>query len=84
MFLVERGGFIMKHDGKIAGLIEVAANFAYLNALFILSSLPVITIGPAWMAMMGMIREWRKGNEPPITRTFFKLVKRHFKSRFMD
>jgi uncharacterized membrane protein YesL len=70
----------MKHDGKIAGLLEVGANFAYLNALFILSSLPVITIGPAWMAMMGMIREWRKGNEPPITRTFFNLLKRNFKS----
>jgi len=70
----------MKHDGKIAEFLEAIANFAYLNTLFILSSLPVITIGPAWMAMMGMIREWGRDNEPPITRTYFKLLKEHFKS----
>ncbi|MBS4219019.1 DUF624 domain-containing protein [Bacillus sp. FJAT-49711] len=69
----------MKHDGNLASVLGAAGNFAYLNALFILTSLPVFTIGPAWLAMLGVTREWSMGEDPPITATFISLFKIHFK-----
>jgi uncharacterized membrane protein YesL len=69
----------MRYDGKIFRGLEIAGNLAYLNALFIISSLPLITIAPAWLAMMGVIREWSKKNDPPITSTFFMQFKESFK-----
>ncbi|RDW22192.1 hypothetical protein CWR48_00340 [Oceanobacillus arenosus] len=69
----------MRYDGKVFRGLEIAGNLVYLNALFIISSLPLITIGPAWLAMMGVIREWSQDKEPPITSTFFKQFKGNFK-----
>ncbi|MFS0612451.1 YesL family protein [Lederbergia ruris] len=69
----------MKHGSHLARALEVAANFAYLNALFIITSLPILTIGPAWIAMMGVVRKWIKDEEPPITSTYFNIFKEYFK-----
>ncbi|MEH7235328.1 YesL family protein [Bacillus sp. JJ1562] len=69
----------MRYDGKFFRGLEIAGNLAYLNALFIISSLPIVTIAPAWLAMMGVIREWSQKNDPPITSTFFTQFKASFR-----
>lgn len=47
--------------------------FIYLNLLWILFSLPIITIWPATAAMFGVIRKWLKGEDIGIFSSFKKL-----------
>jgi uncharacterized membrane protein YesL len=52
--------------------------FIYLNLLWLLFSLPIITIWPATTAMFGVIRKWVRGEELSIFTTFKKLFIENF------
>jgi uncharacterized membrane protein YesL len=65
-------------DGRIYRVLEVFTNLVYLNALWLLACLPLVTIAPATAAMFGVVRRWQRGDEPPVARTFFALLKEDF------
>ncbi|MFY0758895.1 DUF624 domain-containing protein [Metabacillus dongyingensis] len=69
----------MSYNGKIFQLLEVVRRYSYLNLLWILFSVPIITISPATVAAQGVIKEWTEGNEPRITSTFLFYFKRNLK-----
>ena len=49
-----------------------------LNLAWAVASLPVVTFIPATAAMFGVVREWRRGDEPNIFPSFV----RHFRANF--
>jgi uncharacterized membrane protein YesL len=68
---------------KVDGLVHLVCTwiyrFAYLNLLFLVSCLPVITIFPAMAALFGMVRQWIKKNDPPVFTTYKLLFIENFK-----
>jgi len=53
----------------------VFTNLVYLNLLWLMTSLPVVTLPLSTASMFGVTRAWIKGDEPPIARTFFSLIR---------
>ena len=49
-----------------------------LNLAWAVASLPVVTFIPATVAMFGVVREWRRGDEPNVFPSFV----RHFRANF--
>ena len=49
-----------------------------LNLAWAVASLPVVTFIPATAAMFGVIREWRRGDEPSV----FPRFVHHFRANF--
>ncbi len=66
-------------DGILYRICTWIYHFAYLNILYIVSCLPIITVFPATAAMFGVVRKWIKGDEPPIFTTYRKLFAENFK-----
>lgn len=68
---------------RLDGVIHRSCNWiyrlAYLNLLFIISCLPIITVFPATAALFGVVRQWVKKNDPPVFTTFKKLFFENFK-----
>ena len=60
-------------------VLEVCTNFLYLNLLWLLCSVPVVTLPAATAAMFGVVREWAKGREPGVTGSFFSLFRDNFR-----
>jgi uncharacterized membrane protein YesL len=52
---------------------EFFTNLVYLNLLWLLACLPVVTIPAATTAMFGVTRDWVRGDEPAILRRFVSL-----------
>jgi uncharacterized membrane protein YesL len=65
-------------SGRIYRVLEAFTNLLYLNALWLLACLPLITAAPATAAMFGVIRRWQRDEEPPIARTFVALLREDF------
>lgn len=65
--------------GRIYRILEVFTNLVYLNFLWLLASLPVVTIPVSTTAMFGIVREWGRGDEPPITRRFVSLLRENLR-----
>ncbi|MGE6257141.1 YesL family protein [Heyndrickxia sporothermodurans] len=65
----------MSHNGKFSEILEAAFKYSYLNLLWIVFSIPLVTIVPATVAVQGVIKEWSAGNELPITTTFWSNFK---------
>lgn len=54
-----------------------------INILFIVCSIPIVTIGPAFTAMHHVTLRIVKGNNPGTFRTFFRAFKQNFKQSFV-
>lgn len=65
----------MSYNGKFSEILEAAFKYSYLNLLWIVFSIPLVTIVPATVAVQGVIKEWSAGNELPITTTFWSNFK---------
>lgn len=65
--------------GGIFAITERISNFFFLNLLWILTCLPIITIIPSTAAMYAVIREWVTKGETSLFRTFFRKFKENFK-----
>jgi uncharacterized membrane protein YesL len=75
---------MLSYDGVIMRALATMGNYCLLNLLWIVFSLPVITVFPATVAMFGILKEWTNGSEPPLISTFFSIFKKNFlKSSFI-
>jgi uncharacterized membrane protein YesL len=63
---------------RIYRLLEVFTDLVYLNLLWLVSCLPVVTIAPSTAAMFGVVRGWIRGKDVPTTGEFFS----HFRENF--
>jgi len=56
--------------------IRTAAETMAVGALFLLFSLPVVTVGAAWCAAADVVAGWHRKRELPLLRTFATVVRR--------
>jgi uncharacterized membrane protein YesL len=64
--------------GRIYRALEVFTDLVYLNLLWLVACLPVVTISPATAAMFGVVRGWIRGKDVSMTREFFSLFRENF------
>jgi uncharacterized membrane protein YesL len=65
-------------DTRLYRWLETATDFVLLNLLWLVACLPVVTIFPSTAAMFGVVRDWVRGKEGSLTRTFVA----HFRENF--
>ncbi|WP_438824183.1 YesL family protein [Bacillus sp. JJ1562] len=70
---------MFSYDGKIFKVMEVIGNFCFLNIIWLIFSLPIITIPASTSAMLGVMKELSEGNEPSLAKVFYRYFKKHFK-----
>ena len=56
---------------RIYRVLEVFTDLVYLNLLWLVACLPVVTIAPSNTAMFGVVRGWIGGKDTPTTREFY-------------
>ena len=74
---------IFSLDGGVYRMLDRAINFLFLNVIWLLFCLPIITIFPATAAMFGVVREWNQKKNQGVFRTFFMLFKETFLKSFL-
>jgi uncharacterized membrane protein YesL len=57
-------------DTRVYRWLETATDFFLLNLMWLVACLPVVTIFPSTAAMFGVVRDWVRGKEDSLTRTF--------------
>ena len=57
-------------DTRVYKWLETATDFFLLNLMWLVASLPVVTIFPSTAAMFGVVRDWVRGKDGSLTRTF--------------
>jgi uncharacterized membrane protein YesL len=57
-------------DTRVYRWLETATDFCLLNLMWLAACLPVVTIFPSTAAMFGVVRDWGRGKEGSLTRTF--------------
>lgn len=70
---------ILNEDGKLYRLLEMIMELGIMNFLFLLCSIPVFTIGPAYVALLACADAFRKGEGASTAGNFFK----HFRAAFL-
>lgn len=65
-------------NGFFRGLSRVT-DLVLLNVLFLISSIPIITIGPALVALYSMTLKMVKNEEPYIIKGYFEAFRKNFK-----
>ncbi|MBQ3060965.1 MAG: DUF624 domain-containing protein [Lachnospiraceae bacterium] len=70
---------IFSLDGPVFSFISRLADLCVLNLVWLITSLPVFTIGASTTAMLTLTIEMVKGNDVKIIRDFFKAFKANFK-----
>ena len=63
---------------RVYRVLEVFTDLVYLNLLWIVTCLPVVTIAPSTTAMFGVVRGWIRGKDVPTTGEFFSLFRENF------
>lgn len=66
-------------DNKFGRMILKAGYFIILSWLWVLTSLPIFTIGASSVALYDIVRKVLKDKEGPISRTFFQSFRANFK-----
>ncbi|MBS4178990.1 YesL family protein [Lederbergia citrea] len=66
-------------NSRFYGLVETVSNFFLLNLLWILFSIPLITLFPATAAMFAILRDWKMGKNPSLLSSYFTYFKDFFK-----
>ena len=57
-------------DTRVYRWLETATDFFLLNLMWLVACLPIVTIFPSTAAMFGVVRDWVRGKEGSLTRTF--------------
>jgi len=65
-------------DTRVYRWLEVATDFFLLNLMWLVACLPVVTIFPSTAAMFGVVRDWARGKEGSLTRTFIARFRENF------
>ena len=71
-------GKVFNFEGPVFSFLSRLADLFWLNLLFIVCSIPVITIGAAATALYYVTLKMAKDEEGYITRSFFKSFKENF------
>ena len=66
-------------DGPVSIFFEKVANLLWLNILWLICCLPIVTIGVSTSAMYYVTLKMVKNEESYITKSFFKAFKQNFK-----
>lgn len=74
---------IFDMNGSVYKLLTVGYNLLFLNLLFIVTSLPVITIGPSITAALSLINENNDGRIVFTLKRYIHHFKKNFKSSFI-
>ncbi|MBT2722169.1 YesL family protein [Bacillus sp. ISL-46] len=70
-------------NSKVYSTFEVVCNLFLLNLLWLLMSLPVVTIFPATAAMFGVVRQSVLYKDSSVFTSFFRYFKENFKQSFL-
>ncbi len=73
---------IFSIDGRLYRVGMWLYNFMYLNILFILSCIPIITIFPALAALFGVVRQWRQRKEVAVFSQFKTMFIENWKQSY--
>jgi uncharacterized membrane protein YesL len=63
--------------------VQRAADCAAVGVLFFVFSLPIATAGAAWAACAEIFAAWVRDDEPPLCRTFLRVLRRDLLSGFL-
>lgn len=74
---------LFRIDGPLFRFLERIANLLILNIVFLICSLPIITIGPALTAMYYVNMKMLRGEDPGIIKSFFHSFRTNFKQGFV-
>ncbi|GKU82135.1 YesL family protein [Niallia sp. NCCP-28] len=66
-------------DGKSAAFLGKTVNCIILNIMWVVFSLPIITVGPATAAMYSVVRKWHLYQEQSVIRCFLHEFRQLFK-----
>lgn len=69
---------MFRFDGKFFGFLSKIADLFILNVLFLVCSIPIITIGASTTAMYTVTKKMAANKEGYIFKTFFKAFKENF------
>lgn len=70
-------------NSSLYKVLDRITNLFFINVLWLLSSLPLITLFPATAAMFGVFRDWTEGKEEKLFKSYFKHFKSNFKHSFL-
>lgn len=70
-------------DSRLYTHLETRSNFFLLNLLWLLLSIPIVTIFPATAAMFGVIRGWKLKKQTGVFFLFFHHFKQNFFRSFL-
>ncbi|MBT2655229.1 DUF624 domain-containing protein [Bacillus sp. ISL-18] len=70
-------------EGKTSVFLKTVTNIVILNLLWVICSLPVMTIGPSTAAMYGVIRKWHFYKDESVIRSFIHEYRLFFKQGLM-
>ena len=65
-------------DSRLYRFLETATNFLFLNIVWLLACLPVVTIPPATAALFGVVREWVRQEDAGVVGPFVRRFKENF------
>ncbi len=72
-------GNFFKVDGPIVSFLNRATDLVWLNILFVVFSIPIITVGASTTAMYYVAMKLVRNEEGYVTKDFFKAFKSNFK-----
>lgn len=70
---------LFRIDGPVYAFLKRLTNMMIVSLYWVLCCIPIFTIGPATAAMYYVSLKIARGEEPPITRSFFHSFKDNFK-----
>nr|WP_263324432.1 DUF624 domain-containing protein [Neobacillus sp. Marseille-Q6967] len=70
-------------DGKTAAFMRTVTNILILNILWVICSMPLVTIGPSTAAMMAVIRKWHLYQDHSVFRSFISEYRTYLKQGFI-
>lgn len=69
----------LSYDSKLTQFLVKLYNCCYLNLLWGVCSLPIVTVGVATAALYDVTLRMARGAEPSVTRHFFKAFRENFR-----
>jgi len=70
---------LFRVDGPVYNFGNWVFRFFYLNTLWVLFSLPIVTIGASTTALFYVTHKWAAGEDPPIWQSFWKSYRQNFR-----
>lgn len=67
-------------DSPVFQFLGTLADFTLLNLVFLVSCIPVVTIGPAVCALFSVVLGEVRGEHGDMVRTYMRAVKENFRS----